>query len=126
LGKFGWFERNLSTLRRNLGKFDQMWAKSKSCIPKNIQFPIRLWNQAWEQRQVLLLISDNASYFSNELYYILCKHHIIKHYCLPLWNSFDRSKIFFSIANSFSANGPRNLTAPSEKFLSEGLRPCMD
>jgi len=29
-------------LGENLGKFDSIWAKSKSCIPKSIGSPIRL------------------------------------------------------------------------------------
>jgi len=35
--------QSLAKLKRNLGKFDWIWAKSKSCIPKNIQSPSDMW-----------------------------------------------------------------------------------
>jgi len=41
---------NLGKSNLNLGKFNYIWTKSKSCISKNTRSPTRLWwSASWKQ-----------------------------------------------------------------------------
>jgi len=60
----------------DLGKFEKIWAKSKSCIPKSIRSPIRLWVNGW-----ILKLSRSLSsirfYATKRMHYFMkCNRHL--------------------------------------------------